>query len=66
MVFGGASSTTAAARAPSTPVVDIQRISGPTPFTDGCGDGGTAIEDSEVEPHLAVDPTEIITLGGLA
>lgn len=40
-------------------VVSLQRVSGKSPLPKDCGDpGGAAIIDSEVEVHLAVNPSE--------
>lgn len=41
-------------------VVFVERVSGVSPFDEDCGQtgGGEAIPDSEVEPHLSVDPTD--------
>ena len=42
---------------PPPPLVTITQVSGLSPFTADCGGvGGTNFLNSEVEPHLAVDP----------
>lgn len=38
--------------------LDVKRISGETPFPNGCGVVGEQTKDSEAEPHIEVDPRD--------
>jgi len=64
---GGSSSATSSGPAGgsiSPPGKALVRVSQASPYADGCGGGGGAFEDAEVEPYMSINPANTSNLIG--
>jgi len=62
---GGSSSSASAGPTLGPPSSSLVRVSQASPYSAGCGEaGGTSYEDAEVEPFVAINPTNPSNLVG--